>query len=239
MASLPGISSAGPPLAIDDPGILNPGQWEVIVAVDRAEFAGAAAYDLPVLDVSLGLTQNTQISAALSRAVVAVEEAPRRSGLGYASVGYKWRWYADDVSEWAIAVNYDFPASHQVFRRDTPDDLKVLSLPVLYARSLDDWTVLGQIAWVLGNDGSRAWDYGLALTHPLGPRAEWMVELFGTADSSFGQETLNYHLGIDYAFSEDLHGLASVGSRISTDTPLADRLNFRYYVGLQWFFETR
>jgi hypothetical protein len=54
---------AGPPLVIDDPGILKPGQWETILAVDAVNTDFIRTYDLPLLDVSYGLTEDTQMSA--------------------------------------------------------------------------------------------------------------------------------------------------------------------------------
>lgn len=226
---------SGPPLAIDDPGIPGLGQWEVIVAIDGRQFDNGDALDLPLLDVSLALTENSQLSATLPHTVVRSDATSRKTGLGFASIGYKWRWYDDGIREWAVAPSYTFLISHQVFEEGSSDDVNVFSLPVLYAHSFNDWTLMGQLAWILDENGNNAWDYGIALARPLNSRAEWMVELFGAANSSFGNETLNYHLGIDYAIREHFHILASVGSRVRTSSRLADRLNFRYYLGLQFF----
>jgi hypothetical protein len=62
-AHVPG-AFAGPPLTIDDPGILDPGQWEIIGAVTGATSDTVDVYELPLLDVSYGLTPNTQLSAS-------------------------------------------------------------------------------------------------------------------------------------------------------------------------------
>ena len=56
------MTFAGPPLTIDDPGILQPGGLEIILAADGAKTDAIKTYDFPVLDMSLGLTDNIQMS---------------------------------------------------------------------------------------------------------------------------------------------------------------------------------
>ncbi|HMB59234.1 MAG TPA: hypothetical protein VKN35_04915 [Xanthomonadales bacterium] len=242
--SLPGVlllatiadSRAGPPLAIDDPGILDPGQWEFILAVDGVDFEFAKAYNLPIVDVSYGVTENSQLSFSLPRIQTHPAGGEKQSGLGFASIGYKWRFFSNGTTDWAIAPSYNFPASHQVIQKGGPEDIRALAVPLLYSRSMGNWTALGQLGFNLGSDGSQAWDFGVALTHPLGSRTELMIEVYGVADSSFNYETLNYHIGLDYAFVEDFHLLASYGSQLKAGSELAERLNFNFYLGLQWFY---
>ena len=57
-----GLAMAGPPLVTDDPGILDPGSWESILAISAEDRGGGSIYQLPVLDVSRGITRNTQLS---------------------------------------------------------------------------------------------------------------------------------------------------------------------------------
>ncbi len=229
-------SRAGPPLAIDDPGILDVGRWELILAADGVQVGDREAHNLPLLDVSYGLAENVQVSFSIPRLVLDSNGARERSGLGSATAGLKWRFLATRHSEWAVAPAYAVPTSHQVIRRNGPEDIHVFSLPLLYQRAVGEWTALAQVAWNLGSDGSETWDYGVALTHPLGGRIEGMVEVYGVADSNLSYETLNYHLGVDFAVTDDLHLLASFGSQLSTGSALVEPLDFRYYFGVQWFY---
>ena len=57
----------GPPMIGEDPGILEPGQWEIIVAMNGESRPSTESAELPVLDVTYGLTPNTQISVLLPR----------------------------------------------------------------------------------------------------------------------------------------------------------------------------
>ena len=228
-------SVAGPPLVTDDPGILDPGMWEVIIAVAGEDRSAGKYIHAPLLDISLGLTSNTQLSLMLPYMVIKPEGGARNTGLTYASVGYKWRMSSTPKWEWAIASNYTFPVSNEIISTNGLEDIRVLGLPLLVSRIEGDWTWNGQVGWNMGSDGNRFWDYGLAVSHPLGNSLQWMMEVFGYASSSFEQSTLNYQLGLDYEIAPVLHLLTSAGSHIKSEPGTDNRLNYSFYVGLQWF----
>jgi hypothetical protein len=228
-------SVAGPPLVIDDPGILDPGGWEVIAAIAADDRSDGKIMHVPLLDISLGLTTNTQISFFLPYSVIKPKYADTIKGLEIVSLNYKWRFASTDNWEWAIAANYTLPISHEIIKPDSPDDISILGLPVLASYTNGDWNWLGQVGWISGSDGSRFWDYGIAMSHPLGDSMQWMVEVYGIATSSFGRRNLNYQLGLDYGISPSLHLLSSVGSRIRSHNEPDSRLNYNFYFGLQWF----
>ena len=228
-------SMAGPPLVTDDPGILDPGSWEIIIAITGEDRPSGIVTHAPLVDISLGLSTNTQISFYLPHHVTKPKNNTSQKGLGFASMGYKWRVLSTDNWEWAIASNYTFPVSHEIIREDGPDDIRVLGVPLLVSRSAGDWTWTAQMGWNVGSDGSRFWDYGVAVSHPLSDSMQWMIEVFGSAASLLENNTLGYHLGVDYEMNPALHILASAGSRIKSDAVTDERLNNSFYLGLQWF----
>jgi hypothetical protein len=229
------FSMAGPPLVTDDPGILEPGTWEFIVAVASEDRKAGRVTQAPSLDVSLGMTKNTQISFFLPRTVISAGKAEEKTGLDFATVGYKWRFASGHRWEWAIASNYTLPVSHEILEHDGSDDIRVLNLPLLASFSQGYWTWQGQLGLNVGSDGSRFWDYGLAVSRQLGNSMQWMMEVFGGAALSFEHRTLNYQLGLDYEINPDLHLLTAVGSRIKSGPEPDNRLNLSFYIGLQWF----
>lgn len=228
---------AGPPLAIDDPGIIDPGSWEVIVALTGHDRTTGKVMQAPSIDVSRGISRNIQISFSLPRVSLKPDKGESKTGLAYAALGFKWRFFSSSAWEWAIAPNFTLPVSHEVIRPNGPEDINLLSLPVLVSHSAGDWTWLGQAGWNTTSDGFRFWDYGLAVSHPLGKSTQWMIEVHGNASSSFEQRTLDYLLGLDVEINPDLHLLASAGSRIKSETELDSQLNYSFYVGLQWFHQ--
>ena len=125
---------AGPPLIVDDAGILKPGQWETILAADAVKTDAIKTFDAPVLDVSYGLTDNTQMSVFLSRQHVEEHGKSRRSNFGYGEIGWKWRFYQNDSVGVAFGPAYSVPLSSDSTIRGIIDEIRVLakSLCVFY-----------------------------------------------------------------------------------------------------------
>jgi hypothetical protein len=140
-------SFAGPPLVVDDPGILDPGAWEVILGFSIEDRPVAKLTQAPSLDVSLGISPNSQLSFFLPRSVVDSDQGAKESGLGFASIGYKWRMVSTSTWELAVAANYDFLISHDLYRLNGPDDIEVFGLPILVSHTHEDWTWYGQLGW--------------------------------------------------------------------------------------------
>ena len=229
---------AGPPLIIDDPGIIDPGTWEVILGISVEDRPACKITQAPSLDVSLGVSLNSQISFFLPRSVVNSDQSKRESGLGLASIGYKWRAVSTPKWEWAVAANYHTLISHDLHRKKGPDDIRILGLPLLVAHTQGNWTWTGQLGWNSVSDGIKYWDYGLALSHPMGDRTQFMAEVYGYAESSLGSSELNYQLGVDVEINPAFHLLASAGSRIKSGFEPENRLGYNIFVGLQWFSES-
>ena len=78
---------AGPPLTIDDPGILDPGALELILASAGEDRESGRVIQRPILDISLGLTKNTQIAMLIPWQLERLSGEPHRSGLGHVVVG--------------------------------------------------------------------------------------------------------------------------------------------------------
>ena len=108
---LPCRLMAGPPLAIDDPGVLDPGQWEFIAAVTVASTNEGDVYQAPILDVSFGLTPNTQASVVLPYVFVDPKNESSDSDFGNFAIGYKWRFINNDKLQVSFAPGYAFGIS--------------------------------------------------------------------------------------------------------------------------------
>lgn len=226
---------AGPPLVIDDPGILDPGAWEVIFGYSIEDRPAAKIKQAPSLDVSFGVSPNSQVSVFVPRVVETDQSGEKKSGLGFAAVGYKYRMLSTPAWELALAANYHFLVSHKLYPANGPDDVKALSLPVLASYTHEDWTWFAQLGWNIDNDGAQFWDYGLAVSHPLGSSVQLMVEAYGYSESAFDIGELHYQLGVDVELTPAFHLLSSVGSSIKSGFEPAYHLDYSFYVGLQWF----
>ena len=207
-------AKAGPPMYTDDPGILTPGSWEVILAVGAEDCDEAKITHAPVLELSLGVTRNSQISLVLPYSWVNSASENSVDGLTIGSMGYKWRFFSNSTREWAIAANYTWPISHEVIEKNGAGDTRLLGIPLLMSQTVGEWVWNGQLGWNLSSDGERFWDYGVSVSHPLGSSAQWMMEVFGYSARPFKQVTVNYQLGLDFEISPEIHLLASAGSHL-------------------------
>jgi hypothetical protein len=111
-------SLAGPPLATEDPGILELGQWEIIAATTASTADGGDTYQLPVLDVSLGVIADP-------------EGQDSDSDFGNLELGVKWRFWNSEDLQVAFAPLYAFGITHSAAERGIGEDSDVLQLPVV------------------------------------------------------------------------------------------------------------
>lgn len=65
-----------------------------------------------------------------------------------------------------------------------------------------------------------------------------MAEVYGFAESSFDSGELNYQLGVDVEINPAFHLLASAGSRIKSGFERVNRLDYSFFIGLQWFSDS-
>lgn len=231
---MPGGLMAGPPLAIDDPGILDPGQWEIIVAATMASTKEGDAYQAPLLDISYGLTPNTQVGVSLPYVFVSPDNESSSSDFGNLAIGYKWRFINNDELQVAFAPAYAFGIRLSAALRGVGDDTNILFLPLEMQYEIGDWSLNGEWGYVSFESGGDGWGYGGALSRPVGQRTVLMFELYGGADTDFDNDNLNFHIGFDMEMRPDLHLLLSAGSGLREPTGTT-ALDFDIFLGLQYF----
>jgi len=243
---LPGIAAAtglifaapavaGPPLNIDDPGILDPGQWEIIVASSTAkEEGGGTATELPVLDVSVGLSENTQISAAYPYVVVDPEGASSDSDFGNLSLGFKWRFYNSENLQIAFAPGYLFGISLAAATVGIGSDNEIAVLPVNLEYSFGDWTLNAELGYGAIKEEEDEVAFGAALGHPVGNRTQLMLEIYGATNSELDDAFVNFNVGADIEITPAWHLLLALGSRISEPSGAAE-LDYTGFLGIQYF----
>jgi outer membrane receptor protein involved in Fe transport len=224
---------AGPPLSIDDPEILDTGTFEVIVAAEIESRDSGDSYLLPILDVSYGLATDLQLAVVATRAVTDPEQGSAKSDFGPAAVGVKWRFLNQDRLQMSVAPYFEFLPRDGAADREVTEDVNDWGLPMEVQYQFDSWRLNGEARYGLVHDAGDEWSYGIAAAYPLSERLEALVEFNGGADYRFRDHGTGFLVGADFAFNDSWHLLASAGS--SFDEPGDDDLDFRSYLGLQWF----
>ena len=223
-------------MATDDPGVLEPGGWEIIVAAIGAGSDVGNAYDLPVVDLSYGLTSSIQLGAVAARAVSDPDNDSSRSGLGLGDVNIKWQFFANDKLELATGLAYTFPMSDSSKDRGLVDDLRELLIPVIAAYDFGPLYVNSEAGYIVTSSGDNAWKYGTYVGVPAGDRLEFLAEVFGGNNDGFDEGYIFYNVGVDIGFTESFHLLASVGSAINDRTVSPEEeADWIAFLGLQWF----
>jgi len=228
------LADAGPPLTLEDPNILEPGQWEVILAGTYERRRSGQSGELPVLDVSLGLSENIQASAVLARAISNPRGDSSRSDFGMAEISVKWRFLATDTLQLAFAPLYEFPARSGATDRGVIEDERALVLPLVAEYAWPEWRVNTQLGYVAARGEPDGWTYAAALARPLGDRLEVMLELYGDSADGFDDRSLAWRLGFELGLREDINLLLAAGSGLSDADD--DDLRFDVFLGLQWLW---
>lgn len=230
-----GHAHAGPPLFIDDPGILDPGQWEIIAAATTAKTrAGDEAHELPVLDVSVGLTENIQASAAYPYVFVETADGTEADDFGNLALGLKWRFYNGENLQIAFAPGYQFGISVAAATLGVGSDTKIALLPISLEYSFGDWTLNAEVGYAAIEEEEDEVAYGVALGHPVGSRTQLMFEIYGATNSELGDNFVNFNIGADIELTPAWHLLLAVGSGISEPTG-AEELDYTGFLGIQYF----
>lgn len=223
-------SLAGPPLSIDDPGILDPGKFEVILAAAVETRPSGDSFLLPILDVSLGVSENIQVAAVATRVVSDPDDGSSKSDFGPGAVGAKWRFLNRDALQMSVAPFYEGLLRPGAEDRGVIELENTWVLPVELQYDFEHWTFNTEVGYAFERE---EWAYGVAATVPLNDRIAVMGELHGGSGRYFDNDSKLYRVGIDFAFNESWHLLASLGSSISE--PENDDIDLQGYLGLQWF----
>ncbi len=228
-----GPTTAGPPLSIDDPGILDPGQVELILAGAFEDTDAAFTYELPVIDLSYGLTPNVQISAAATRAGIEPDQGDSKSDFGLGAVGLKWRFWNRDALELSVAPFYETLLRDGAADRGVVDELDAWTVPVQMQYSFSRWRLNAELGYSAIRNSGDEWSYGVAASTPVRDDLELMAEVHGGALKDLDDHGTLYRLGFDWATRETLHVLFSAGS--SLHQPGDEDIDLQGFLGLQWF----
>lgn len=228
----------GPPLSIDDPEILTPGELEIIVAGTLEDTDSGKRYLLPVLDLSYGLSENVQASAILTRAVNDPAQGSSKSDLGPGAIGVKWRFLARERLQMSVAPYYERHLRNGAVDRGVTDEIEAWVLPIELQYELTAWRFNAEVRYAAIEHAGNEWSYGVAAAYPVTERLELMGEVHGGADRELRDDQLAYRFGLDFAATPTFHLLASVGAGLD-ETEDDEDLDLQAYLGLQWFLDLR
>lgn len=227
---------AGPPLSIDDPGVLEPGRWEIIGATTLTSGSDGDYWQAPLLDVSLGVIEDhIQVGLVYPYAHADAGDERLRSDFGNAEIGVKWRFFKRERLQMAFAPYHAFGVSSRAAGKGigVENDATVLPINAEY-RINDRLSLNGEIRYVNVDKQENAWAYGAAMAFTANDRWTLLFEIAGESDTGFDDEFIELRAGFDATLTDSVHLLFSVATGIQEPRG-AGKLDYDLFLGLQFF----
>lgn len=226
---------AGPPLSIDDPGILDPLQLEIIAAVTSTNTDSGDLLQLPLLDLSLGVIEDyLQVGVAFSHVHARPNEGKSELDSGSTSLALKWRFVNSEKLQMSFAPYYVFGVSRSAESRGIGDNADVAVFPVNAEHGINEkWRLNGEMSYARVQGGEAYWHLGAAVAYAANSRWDLLLEVAGTSDTAFGMDYVDIRAGFDAALSESFHLLFSMASGLR-QAPGEDELDLNVFLGVQY-----
>jgi hypothetical protein len=228
-------SVAGPPLAIDDPGILDAGQLEIIAAVTSTKTSAGDLWQLPLIDISLGVIEDhLQVGVAFSRVHVHPDDGNSESDTNNPAVALKWRFVNSEKLQMSFAPYYVFGVSRSAESIGIGDSADVAVFPVNAEYGINEkWRLNGEVSYVRVQGDEAQWFYGAAVGYAANSRWDLLFEVAGTSDSTFNADFVEVRAGFDASLSESFHLLFSMASDLR-QTRGEEELDLNVFLGVQY-----
>jgi hypothetical protein len=169
-----------------------------------------------------------------------------KTGFGNAQLNFKWLFFDnDDGLTLAISPVYSFPLTRTSRIRGLAEDVRVLAMPVIGSLVRGRWEFVAQASYdVASGDGSvDGLGYGVFAVYNTTDSLHLMAEIYGAelsgdgfseAGISYDQGFMNWRLGALWEMGAGYSLLAAYGGPIESDLPRDDRLDYDFFVGLQY-----
>ena len=227
---------AGPPLSIDDPGVLDAWHWEIIGATTMTSSSDGDYWQAPLLDISLGVIEDyVQVGFVYPYAHADFGNGGSQSDFGNAELGVKWRFLKRDRLQMAFAPYHAFGVSTRTAAKGISNDSDATVLPINAEYRVDDrWSLNGEVRHVSVDNASNEWGYGAAVAFAPNDRWTLLAEVAGASDTEFDNEFLELRVGFDTALKDSFHLLFSIATGIKEPSG-AGELDYDVFLGLQFF----
>ena len=188
---LPALAWAqgGPPFLTNDPGTPGSGNWEINLGSMQSVVRGGSAYQVPQLDINLGLGDRIQLTYEIPYALQASAGQPLHSGWGNALSGVKWRFLDQGEQGWQLST---FPqietgvSPHAQLTGIGVAGPRYL-VPLEVSRPLVPLQLNAEAGYYFPAHGSKERILGLVAGRPITMRLELDAEVYD--DRTYGTES--------------------------------------------------
>ena len=225
-------AQGGPPFFTTDPGTPGNGNWEINVAAAANRQSGTSAYQLPQLDVNLGVGERVQLSAEIPYVRLSASGAPQQQGWSNALLGAKWRFLDQGEGGWQVATfpQLETAGSARAQRDGLASDGPRWLLPLEVAHRLGPLDVNLEAGYYLPRNGQHERFVGLLAGGALNERLELDAELYTDRVSGLPTDAIA-DVGLRYQLQPAFILLAMAGRSVNGSEP--PHVRFTGYLGVQ------
>ena len=187
------FAQGGPPYYTNDPGTPGNLQWEINLGYMPFLFPNSSISHTPDVDINFGIGDRIQLTYESAWLRVA-DPSPVKFGLGQDQLGFKWRFYDNKDSGFAMSlfpqVSVNNP-NNSVERGITPRGASII-LPLEFSKKLGPIDLNWEVGYNLVHKGPDGWLAGVVVGHEFTKNLELDAEFYstGTFHPSAYQETL-------------------------------------------------
>src|SRR6202451_1598700 len=155
------LAQGGPPYYTNDPGTPGNHNWEIILGYMPFLYNNQSVTHTPDVDINFGLGDRIQLTFENAWLRVDAPSSAPKYGLGQDQLGFKWRFYDNEESGFAISVFPQFSLNNpdsSVDRGITPRGASLI-LPMEFSKKLGPLNLNGEVGYNfvhLGSDGYLA-----------------------------------------------------------------------------------
>lgn len=226
------LAQAGPPFLSNDPGTPGRGNWEINIASAQTINHTSANYQLPQLDLNLGLGERIQLTFQVPYVVQTQADRSLQTGWSNAYAGVKWRFLDQGEGGWQGAV---FPQletdglTSAKAKGIAVSGPRVL-LPLELSKRLGRVDVDLEAGYYLPKDSLRERILGLVVGQALSKRLDVAVELYNDRISGASPPATTMDIGGRFKLRRGFIALFMAGRSV---TNIENGPNFIGYVGVQ------
>lgn len=208
------LALAGPPYVTDDPETPPRQAWEINVSYVLAQSGEPRTAQVPLFDISCGLTDSVQLALAVPILDVESPDGSDHVGLGDTQLGVKWRFLeeTDLRPQLAFSPQVSIPTGSR--RRGLGAGSPSYAFPLVGEKSWGPWTAFANLGWVL-QTASATSDYayyGAALTRAATGTVRLGVELYGNGPTAPGASSgAGWNVGLEWQVADRWAVLTSGG----------------------------
>lgn len=194
------LAQGGPPYYTNDPGTPGNHNWEINLAYMPFLYSNHSVTHTPDVDINFGLGDRIQLT--FENAWLRVDDLPGspKYGLGQDQLGFKWRFYDNESSGFAISlfpqVSLNNP-NHSADRGITPRGASVI-LPLEFSKRLGPINLNWELGYNAVHAGPDGWLAGVVVGRDLTQNLEMDAEFYGLGTFHVSSDQETFGIGARY-----------------------------------------